>query len=212
MATKLNEFMNQLPQQQELVDEVVTVEISPAQFESSNMLNIIDDDMLKLDYQSGSQDNQSEQQGDGDQKVNGSPQLVDETVVMEISAQLESSINPFDEAALKQLDDQASDQNAALKQFDDQTSDQHSKAFIIQQNQDISSDQDVTSAYEVQGVSVTFDSDSDNDDQFTIQVEEDVNETWLRSSDDLTDSVTVTVTTEHMSKHVPNYVSVTPVM
>jgi len=59
---------------------------------------------------------------------------------------------------------------------------------------------------------VTFDSDSDNDDQFTIQVEEDVNETWLRSSDDLTDSVSVTVTTEHTSKHVPNYVSVTPVM
>ena len=115
---------------------------------------------------------------------------------MEISTQLESSINVIDELALQQLDDQTG------------------KTLIIPQDQDITSDQDGTSsAYEVQGVSVTFDSDSDDDnDQFTIQVEEDVNETWLRSSDDLTDSVSVTVTTEHTSKHVPNYVSVTPIV
>ena len=179
------------------MDEVVTVEISSPQVESSNMLDIIAEDMWKLDDQSGSQDNQHEQQSDHeDQEVNNSPQLVDETVVMEISTQLESSINVIDELALQQLDDQTG------------------KTLIIPQDQDITSDQDGTSsAYEVQGVSVTFDSDSDDDnDQFTIQVEEDVNETWLRSSDDLTDSVSVTVTTEHTSKHVPNYVSVTPIV
>ena len=46
------------------MDEVVTVEISSPQVESSNMLDIIAEDMWKLDDQSGSQDNQHEQQSD----------------------------------------------------------------------------------------------------------------------------------------------------
>ena len=208
MATKLNALVDQLPQQQEqLVDETVTMEMSPTQLESS--VNMFDDMVLQqLDDQSGNQDDhccshdqEHNQNNDKDQ------QHIDETVVMEISTQLESSNNIFDEAALQQLDDHISDQD-----------DQHCQdpgTLTTQEENDQNADQDnVTStAYEVQGVSVTFDSDSEDDDIVTMQVEEDINETWLYSDSHPTQSVSVTIaTTDRTSKHAPNCVSVTPLM
>ena len=213
VATKLNAFVNQLPQQQELVDETVTMKMSPTQLESS--VNMFDDqDMLQLNDQSGKQDDQHVQQQSNhdDQEFDQNDknlQQVDETVVMEMSTQFESSINTFDEVMLQQLDDHNSDQ-------DDQCS-KDPVTITIQQSDraNITSDQDdVTSAYEVQGVSVTFDSDSEEDDEVvTIQVEEDINETWLHSTSHPTEFVSVTIaTTEHTSKRIPNCVNVTPLL
>lgn len=202
MATKLNALVDQLPQQQEqLVDETVTMEMSPTQLESS--VNMFDNMVLQFGDQSGNQDDQEHDQNDKNQ------QHIDEIVVMEMSAQLESSNNLFDEVALQQLDHHTSDQD-----------DQHSKdpgALTIQESNqdDVTSGQDNvgSTAYEVQGVSVTFDSDSEDDDVVTVQVEEDINETWLYSSGRPTESVSVTIaTTDHTSKHVPNCVSVTPLL
>lgn len=164
-------------------------------------------------------------------------ELSDETVTMEMSTQLESSNNMFDnlEESLQQLDDDDDDkhsENKALQKIDYSSNqdDQHSNDLAIQTSHYVNIDQDdqhghtadysnatddqnnimCDPSYEVQGVSVTFDSDSDDDDQVMLHVEEDINETWLHSSDHI-DTVSVTIVkTEHNSKHTPNCVSVTP--
>ena len=216
VATKLNAFVNQLPQQQELVDETVTMEMSLTQLESSvNMFDNMDQYMLQLDDQSGNlNDQHGQQQSNYDDQNN---QHVDETVVMEMSSQLESSSNIFDEAALQQLDDlddHSKDPVILTIEQSDQENITSDQGDVTSCKGNITADQDdvTSSAYEVQGVSVTFDSDSE-DDVVTIQVEEDINETWLYSSTQPTESVSVTIaTTEHTSKHVPNCVSVTPLL
>ena len=203
MATKLNALVDQL-QQEQLVDETVTMEMLSTQLESS--VNVFDNMVLQLDDQSGNQGDHccNHDDQEHDQINDKNQQHVDETVVMEMSTQLESSNNIFDEAALQQLDDHTSDQDY-----------QHSRDQGVLTIQESDQD-DVTSGqdnYEVQGVSVTFDSDSEDDDIVTIQVEEDINETWLYSSSCPTESVSVTIaTTDHTSKHVPNCVSVTPLL
>lgn len=211
VATKLNELTSQLPQQQELVDEIIMMEMSPTQLESSvNMF----DDMEQLMDQIGNQDDQKAYQevnvatNQDDQEVNVTTNQDDhivETVAMEMSPQLESSINTFDEA-LQQLDDQNTDQD-----------DQQNKSLIFTIQQSDQDDVIPDQTYEVQGVSVTFDSDSDDDDQVTIQVEDGVitNESWLHSDTQYypTEAVSVTVaTTEHNTTHVANCVSVNPIM
>ena len=244
MATKLNELTSQLPQQQELVDEIIMMEMSPTQLESSvNMF----DDMEQLMDRIGNQDDQKADQevnvatnqddqevnvatnqddqevnvttnqddqevnvttNQDDQEVNVTTNQDDhivETVAVEMSPQLESSINTFDEA-LQQLDDQNTDQD-----------DQQNKSLIFTIQQSDQDDVIPDQTYEVQGVSVTFDSDSDDDDQVTIQVEDGVitNESWLHSDTQYypTEAVSVTVaTTEHNTTHVANCVSVNPIM
>ena len=205
MARKLNALTNQLPGQQEPVDDAVMVEMSTQLESSVNMFDDMEEMLQQLD-QSGNPDDQetnvvTDQDGQN-------LKLVSEMVAMETSSQLEASINTFDEV-LQHLDHNVHQ--------DDDGVDQDSKkslTFTIQQ-----SDQDDEIAddehYEVQGVSVTFDTDSDDDDVVTIQVEEGgvvANESWLYS-DNHTESVTVTIaTTDHTSKHVANCVNVTAPM
>ena len=212
MASKLNALTNQLPGQQEPVDDAVMVEMSTQLESSVNMFDDMEEMLQQLD-QSGNPDdqeinvttNQTDQDGQN-------LELVGEMVAMETSSQLEASINTFDEV-LQHLDHNIHQ--------DDNSVDQDSKkslTFTIQQSDHLC-DQDVEIAddehYEVQGVSVTFDTDSDDDDVVTIQVEEGgvvANESWLYS-DNHTESVTVTIaTTDHTSKHVANCVSVTAPM
>jgi len=101
VATKLNAFVNQLPQQQQLVDE--TVMMAPTQLESSvNMFDDVEEnqEMLQLNDQSGNQDDQEVNlTTNQDDQSSNKPERVDETVAMEMSpTQLESCINTFDEA------------------------------------------------------------------------------------------------------------------
>lgn len=235
MASKLNALTNQLPGQQEPVNDDVMVEMS-SQLESSvNMFDNMEEMLQQLD-QSGNPDDQeinvATKQSDQDHQ---NQELVDETVAMETSSQLEASINTFDEALQfddQQLDDNSVDQDSKNSvTFTIQQTDQHQKydqddmiavgKHYESDQQHHQCDQDdmiaVDEHYEVQGVSVTFDTDSDNDDndRVTIQVEEGgvvTNESWLYD-DHHTESVTVTIaTTDHTSKRVANYVTVTTPM
>lgn len=220
MAIKLNGLTSQLPEQQEPVNEEAVVVETSAQLESSvNMFDSMKEVLQQLD-QSGNLDDQeinvvTNQTDQDNQKL----ELVGETVVMDISTQLESSINTFDEA-LQQPDPDNHNVNQ-----DNQHSN-NSLIFTIQQRDpqcdqdDVMADQDGIVAdehYEVQGVSVTFDTDSDDDDCVTVQIEEGgtiTNESWLYSDSQTTESVSVTIATaDHTSKHVANNcVSVTTPM
>jgi len=259
VASKLNDFVNQ--SQQELIDEVVVMEMSPTQLESS--VNIFDDHSGNEDDQHGKDElwqkevnvTSTNQNDQDDRKL----EQVDETVVMEmLPTQLESSVNIFDDHSGNEDDDRHSkdelwqkeinvtsnltnqnDQDETkLEQVDEtvvmeiSTTQLESSVDILndatsQQLDDLNSNKDPSDQqndqenmttdqyYEVQGVSVTFDSDSEDDyEQVTVQVEEAgeiTSEGWLYSSDkpSSNETVSVAITT---TEHPPNFVTVTPIL
>ena len=218
-----------MPEQQDPVNEEAVVVETSGQVESSvNMFDSMEEMLQQLDKSGNLDDQEINAVTNQTDQDNQKPELVGEMVVMDMSTQLESSINTFDEA-LQQPDQDNHNVDQDDQQLDDQDN-QHSNnslIFTIQQRDpqcdqdDVMADQDDIVAdehYEVQGVSVTFDTDSD-DDCVTIQIEEGgtiTNESWLYSDSQncSTESVSVTIaTTDHTSKHVANNcVSVTTPM
>lgn len=181
------------------------MEMSPTQLELSvNMFDNMEDGLQQFDDHSGNQDDQYSQDVQERNMTNQNDQdnrkleWVAETAVTEMSpTQLESSMNTSNDTS-QQLDDQNSnqdDQDLTTDQQENKTTDEY---------------------YEVQGASVTFDSDSEDDDyeHVTVQVEEAsviTSEEWLHSTNQpsSTESVSVTIAT---TEYTPNCVTVTPLL